>query len=490
MSSYQPRLRPHLHVDGDRLVDTLLDRRFPLQGTVAALAPMLDGERSWDAIRAALAADGFEEDDIASSLRGLYCLGFVEGSGDALAARLEAVVCRTIQVPTSLMEGARFACQGSGGCCTGYAIGPLTEADVTRIEALDLAAAFPHLSAPWFDEIEGSHYLRRVHSHCVFLADDRRCGLHAAFGPDSKPALCRLYPLDSFATVEGIRIVDRGTCASFGVSARKGLPLADDLDRVRPLLDAPMLHHPLVHVDGRPWDYGLFLRFTTAATDLVKRRVSTATHTLAALGRLLGALARAVHACPLEPGQPDGVVDATLVPDDDGRWYEPDPQAEASGLRRLAVLLGELTPAMAQAAEDRVSAAAVSRFRDMIALLEHASERIEVHDGAAPEVVHADDVDDALRISLRQQLFGRNVVLQHHAGTGLVRIGLVQLLALAGARLDAGARPLTAADLSRGHHAAMRVFESGSLNALLLRHEARWRELVAGIAAAGRIVSA
>src|SRR5262249_44707923 len=149
------------------------------------------------------------------------------------------------RLPTSLLEGARFECQGSGECCQNYAFGPLEDDDIARLEALDLKDFAP----PYVEEKNGARYLRSVDNHCVFLAPDMRCGLHARFGADAKPRICRLYPLATLATIEGLRLYDSGSCATFAISARTGLPLLDDLERVRRLLPShAQLYHPIVNL--------------------------------------------------------------------------------------------------------------------------------------------------------------------------------------------------------------------------------------------------
>lgn len=314
---YRPRLRAHWRVDEERLVDGLLERSYPLEAVARSLVPLLDGASEWPVLRERLIADGHVAEDVDAALRRLLLLHAVEGAGDELVAKLERVLRREEAVPTSVLEGARFGCQGSGGCCQGYRFGPLTDADAAKLDSLDLAAAFPHLAPPYLETSEAGRYLRRVGDRCVFLTDEQRCGLHAAFGADAKPGFCRLFPLDSFGTIEGIRIVDRGTCATFAVSARAGLPLVDDLDRVRPLLRPPVLHHPVVVVDGWAWDYAIFLRFTTTATTMVRRKRGTASETLRAIGRLLDALSVATARCPLGSGQPEAVMTAVLAIADD-----------------------------------------------------------------------------------------------------------------------------------------------------------------------------
>ncbi len=485
--TYRPTLRAHVHVEGDQLVDGLLQRRYPLEGAAAALAPVLDGIAEWSTIRSTLVASGHIDEDVDAALRRLLLLHAVEGAGDQLVAKLGRVVRREEAVPTSILDGARFGCQGSGACCQGYAFGPLTDDDVAGLDALDLATAFPHVEPPYVEANDGGRYLRRTGVRCVFLGDDQRCGLHARFGADAKPSFCRLYPLDSFGTIEGIRVVDRGSCATFAISSRVGLPLVDDLDRVRPLLNPPLLHHPLALVDGWAWDYGLFLRFTTAATTLIRRNLGTASETLHAIGRCLDALTVATARCPLEPGQPDAIVSAVLAIAD-ASWYRaPRDEAAARGARTLGTLLRAFGRALTAAIDEGRAGASSARLGELAVLIDHTAGALATHGGrATAAAVPAAEIDQALRISLRQQLFGRHVLVGGHAGAGLVRIGVIQLLALAGARIDAGDR-IDAVDLNRGHMLATRGFYSGILDDVLVAHEPSWRELLDGLSLATRL---
>lgn len=475
-------------MEGTTLVDALLDRTIDVDDTTADVARRLDGATPWPAVRDAVIALGHDGDDADTALRSLMLLHHVEGAGDELTARLVRVVGGEEAVSTSILAGARFACQGSGACCSAYSFGPLTDGDVARLDGLDLATAFPGLTPPFVDEREGARYLRKRGDRCAFLADDHRCGLHRAFGAEAKPHFCRLYPLEAFATVDGLRIVDRGTCATFGVSARRGLPLVDDLPRVHALLDPPVLHHPAVVVDRRAWDYGLYLRFTRAALDLADRDGEGALACLGAAGRCLDALSMATDRCPLEPGQPDATVDALLALDG-ALWFRPPrPAAAARGLQALATLVEALSEAVGAAIERGEGAASTPVFREFRAAAAPlaAALRAEVEPGPAPR--HADDVEEALRLSLRQQLFGQHAHVGGHAGIGLVRIGLVHVFALAGARAQAGARPLAAADLGRGHSIANRTFHSHVVDEVLTDADGDWRELLDGLAPAARAV--
>src|SRR5262249_29213156 len=147
-------------------------------------------------------------------------------------ARVQALASGRERPQPVVLPEARFACQGSGDCCRNYALGPLRDDDIARLQRLPLADAFPALGGePFFLErvIDGRtvRYLRTVDDHCAFLQPDTRCGIHGRFGADAKPLMCRLYPFEQVATIAGRRISDKGSCASFAVSARSGPLVAD-----------------------------------------------------------------------------------------------------------------------------------------------------------------------------------------------------------------------------------------------------------------------
>ncbi|HVV84282.1 MAG TPA: YkgJ family cysteine cluster protein [Kofleriaceae bacterium] len=492
MSAYRPKLRSYLRLEGGELIDGLLDRTMEIEGTAAALAARLDGTCEWDAIRAGLLAEGHDAGEVDGALRVLMLLHYVEGAGDELAAKLEAIISHREEVPTVILEEARFECQGSGSCCSAYAFGPLSAEDTAVLDRLDLAGALSGVEPPYVVERDDGRYLRSVDGSCVFLSADGKCGIHRAFGSEAKPHFCRLYPYDSFGTVEGVRVVDRGACAKFAVSARRGLPLYDDLARVRPLAGAPVLHHPIVLVDDRAWDHGLFLRFTGVATELARHGVGTVFDTLHAIGRWLDAMSVALGRCPLEPGQPDAMA-STVLGMDAAFWFRPPrPEPAVRGLKKLTELIEEIAASVAAAIDEGRARASTPRFRDfrvaadrVSAWLAAADARTVLAPTAAPGL--AGDVDETLRISLRQQLFGRHVLAGQYAGAGLVRIGLILLFSLAGARHDAGDRPIAAAELSRGHMIATRTFQTHALDELLGDHDGAWRTLLDGIWVAARL---
>src|SRR5262249_6805595 len=140
-------------------------------------------------------------------------------------------------------------------------------------------------------------------------------GIHARFGAAAKPAICQLYPLETHATIAGLRVADKGGCARFATSARTGPTLEEDLPRVKPLL-AGMPHdlrHPIVALDGIPCDYAIALEFARTAMALVKKSPLDAPVALADAGVGLAHVRAALAGCPLEPGQPERTL-ATSSP--------------------------------------------------------------------------------------------------------------------------------------------------------------------------------
>jgi Fe-S-cluster containining protein len=470
--TWRPRLRARLSVtDAGVLVDPVPGRDVQLSPVSAALARRLDGELALDEVLAAVAGEGHARAEAETGLRWLLLCHAVEGAGDATAAKLERVVRGEEALPLVLLDGARFECQGSGGCCHQYRFGPVGDDDIARLEALDLDAAFPG-RAPWVvgDE-EGRRYLRSVDDACVFLEDGHRCGVHARFGAAAKPRVCQLYPLEPHATLAGLGLSDQGGCARFAESSQRGLPLHQDLARLLPLLEgAHHLFHPLITIDGVPCDFGVYLEWRQAALALVKTARAPAAACLAAIGDGLARVRAALLGCALAAGQPDEAVAAVVG--DAAAWGG----AEPGGAAALTELLDTLAAALAATG----GGAAV---HDGLALCRAVAD--EVRSGAAAPPLD-DEVHGLLRLSLRQQLFGARATMQQRAAAGLVRIAVIQALAAGGARgaaRVAGRDHAGAADLSRPHMLAVRLFEQPVLERILLERERGWRAVLEALPA-------
>jgi len=63
--------------------------------------------------------------------------------------------------------------------------------------------------------------------HCIFLAPDGRCLVHARQGAAAKPDTCQLFPLATIVTAHGPRLTLRIACASLHESYETGTPLAE-----------------------------------------------------------------------------------------------------------------------------------------------------------------------------------------------------------------------------------------------------------------------
>ncbi|HKA88814.1 MAG TPA: hypothetical protein VKE22_14195 [Haliangiales bacterium] len=512
--TWRPTLRAGVRIDetdaGWLIADEILDRRVELARDNGAPARLLDGTRGLDDYL----RDGGEAAE--PLLRRLLLLNLIEGAGKDIVDRYARIARGDEPLPWSILEEARFECQGSGECCQNYVFGPLEDEDIERLGKLDIAGAFPHLGpGPYVETIEKEgappfRSLATVDDRCVFLQDDHRCGLHARFGADAKPRLCRQYPTEAFATISGIKVYDKGTCATFARSARAGLPIIDDLPRIRGLLPKNYhLYHPMVMLgDGIPLDYGHYLRFIDAGVALVKRRRGTAAETVRALCRGLVRLAGALAACPLAPGEPDATVAACLA--DPDAWYEGEPAADSPAVRGGAFRTAELADGLLTAIGGTIgNAAAAGRgymshrlLREVaqpLHLLVHEAMRasgapasMEYYDAVAAVAVDDPEIDVVLRISLRQKLFGTRSLVEARAFPALLRLGMVLNLTVWGARLRAAAAGRSAAiadDLSYAHMLASRLCELGTVEDELVRYEVSAPAVLEALPAVARLRS-
>lgn len=109
--------------------------------------------------------------------------------------------------------GIRFECSSCGNCCNGWPV-PLTPTDVDRITNLhrELDDESSKQSAN-FRKLPGGNDKLKAFTHtlekrddgrCQFLTSAETCNLHLRFGPDSKPAMCRLFPYSFTKTPTGV----------------------------------------------------------------------------------------------------------------------------------------------------------------------------------------------------------------------------------------------------------------------------------------------
>ena len=117
--------------------------------------------------------------------------------------------------------GARFSCIACSRSCTDPRLGPLPRSDVALLLGLDWAGKGPRpddLFTDRWDEPfsaaqarEGIHdvFLRRGATGCTLLDPNGLCSVHATFGVEKKPLMCRTFPFEFVATPRGVRVALR-----------------------------------------------------------------------------------------------------------------------------------------------------------------------------------------------------------------------------------------------------------------------------------------
>ncbi len=270
------------------------------------------------------------------------------------------------------------------------------------------------------------------------------------------------------------------------MSARSGLPLAAEVPALAPVLRPGPLHHPVVRFDDRlVADYGHDLPFVRGAID-VCARAAEAGAALAALGRLLAAVAGALAGCPLRAGEPDASLDA-LFAGGAARWHEPAGVGEMQeGAEMLSIVAGDL-----EAGREETLAAFGSRLGSQMMDLTRtvAADAARLAEGRTLDLPLAPDVGDVLRLSLRQQLFGRRSLLGDRPWPALARMAFVAFAAACGGRQAAraaGRARVEAADISHAHSLAARLTDVRGAATAFVQHE----ELAPAILAAGPLLLA
>jgi Fe-S-cluster containining protein len=529
--SFRPRLRPELTLlpatdrPGEGLTrgvfDPLCQREISLGEISSSLIVLIDGERTLGEVLAlAAAATSAPPEQVRQSLRALLLLNLIEGSGEEILARLRRVQGGEFsRVPVTLPE-ARFQCQGSGDCCRSYSYGPLTRADVARLAELGdaLPRAFPDLDLQeggYLEERETDKghrlsFLRAIEDRCIFLLPDQRCGIHAHFGVERKPGLCRDYPLAYSPTIGGLRVFDRVECSQFATACRSGPPIASDAERIDRMLGpgfnflSELEHEVILLDDDTACDYGHFLPLQEAMLALVAAGVGSAAQTVAALGRLLRAAARALRECPLRRGEPDRSLGEVLqrAP---SSFYEPGPdeadpvQGMAAVAQLSGALIGSIGPRVAVADSVATPLMTAQNIRQLAGVL-HLVQVLAAQRGGMTgpvsdyhdSVARVDDTDleveALLRLSLRHQLFGAQALIRRRPVAALARIALAHVITRVGARSSALNRNRSGPridldDFNFGHKLALRALRNAELAAVFVLHEAQSWEVIAAAAA-------
>jgi Fe-S-cluster containining protein len=464
------RLRADVEVEprGDELVvrDPLFSRTLRMSGAAAAAVRQLEEL----------------EEPFPDEVRMLLCLNLVEGAGAAVVERARKLRRGELRLGRVILGETRFGCIGSGDCCQSYIFGPLSDEDRARLDKLPLAEKFGDGPYTFEDESTGQklHFLSARDNRCVFLLDDCRCGIHAYFGVEAKPNLCRFYPYEQLATLEGVQVYDKGHCSEYSTTARSGPLLRDELERLGKLLDgSPRLHHPAVVLDAHtPIDYGYFQPLLGRAVAELEAPPGRAPEMLRAWFRRTRALKQALAGCDISPQGPSLAV-AELVERAPDLSPASDVRAGWEALREVAQDMAQLLMLpITREHQDRLELYSGRQAKELIPILHLLQEVASGGSDYAREVaavsVDDADADDVLRRSLRQHLFGHEALIEDRPVPAQLRMAMVQLLALWGARLRAlgeGRKRICARDLDRGHMLAVRMFGWASLERLFMDHE-------------------
>jgi len=447
MTEIDPQFRLRLRNDvlstGTALRDRLSGAVYPLNELARKIVDAIGGQLTFTELLAKVVRGGtIDQTQVERELRQLLLLGLLKGTCGSFRERLKRIRDGE-RLPPIVLEGSRFGCQNSGACCRGYVFGPVSEQEKARIESLDPPKALPQLGpkplfvAAGLSSGRPTYQLATSGEACVFLEQGSRCGLHRAFGATAKPALCQLYPLAAVATIGGLKVYDRGECATFAVSAKTGDFLGETIPTIRALVNED-IYHPTVRFD-ESWrcDYGVILALARRLDD--EACVNRPLQALHLIGQVTRGFILALTQCPIETGQPEAVIAAMLNrPASEFRFPEAAVAANSSlGLSKLAslaVALGQqIAPAESLASVFTGAASLLSEICENVLNERSMSERAK----AATVVAMGSDVEQALTLSLRHMLFGRELLLDDHLPAGLLRMALVLLLAMAGARLRA-----------------------------------------------------
>lgn len=392
------RLRPDVIAEpsatGVVFTDPLLRRRLDL-GAIHDVLVLLDGRP----------ADRLTDPRAVAVVRTLLLLGMLDGAGEPVRATLRAHLDGG-DLPVTTLPGAAFACQGSGGCCRNYVFGPLTDADVARVEALDLSGFDLPPGAPFYEQGPNGRSLRTQDGQCVFLDEHARCGLHARHGGRSKPGFCQLFPLVPWATPSGVRVYDNGECVRFPESAAgSAVPLRAGWEAIRDLVPVN-LQNPLVHLaPGAPCDLGWWLPAQDALAALVREAPPPAT--LRALGAALGAFTSALRRCTLTETGPSDAIAAFATTD----WYAAPASTASPEEGRAAIV------SLARALEGIYAGSRAPFTQEMVAALRRLG--TDVANGVPlPRDPHRDGM---WSLAYRQRMFGQRALLDGRPRPALLR---------------------------------------------------------------------
>jgi len=136
----------------------------------------------------------------------------------------------------------------------GTDIGPLTDADLARLEGGSSETQWAHVlpdgvedyRAPVRYEGQTITLMARTNDRCVFLDDDKLCLVHKVAGASTKPTICRQFPYTFTRTPDGVDVSFSMECRAWHRARKAGRPIATQEESLRVLLreGGPVLDLP------------------------------------------------------------------------------------------------------------------------------------------------------------------------------------------------------------------------------------------------------
>ena len=184
-----------------------------------------------------------------------------------------------LRAPGDLVHG----CVACGSCCMGTDIGPLTDADLARLEGASdehrwgdvLPRGVEDYRTPVRYEGHTITLMARTHDRCVFLDEDKLCLVHKVAGAATKPTICRQFPYTFTRTPDGVDVSFSMECRAWHRARAAGRPIAEQEASLRvllreggPVLDLPS---PVPAGPGTDWPMERWMGARAEAIDAVTR---------------------------------------------------------------------------------------------------------------------------------------------------------------------------------------------------------------------------
>ena len=154
----------------------------------------------------------------------------IHSLGYSRLRKLEFMSLPIVILPTD----EKWSCHQCGICCKGSLV-PLYDDDVVRLQSQkwnehpDLRDTAVMVRNRWSKK--GFRLAQQADGSCVFLTDNGLCRIHTELGYDSKPTICRVFPLQLVPRNGKVALTLRRACPSS--AADKGSALKEHLPFVQ-----------------------------------------------------------------------------------------------------------------------------------------------------------------------------------------------------------------------------------------------------------------